>query len=220
MIGYKCPKPGVRLAKTIALIVLVAPHPLGFPGDTFAEKLQRAETLAQQGNLAAAEQEFKELLRLDPGSYVAHNDLGALYMRQERYDFACREFLQAAGLNPRLAEIQKNLGVCFFQRGEFSKAQEALQKAKQLDPQDPRTRFLLGYSSFLLGQADEAASELEYVRKHKPGDETTLFYLVRAYTKKGQYEKGNEVFRELEQAHPDSVSSTSSGENLMTFRSD
>jgi tetratricopeptide (TPR) repeat protein len=108
-------------------------------------------------------------------------------------------------LNPHLAEIQKNLGVCLFQRGEFSKAREALQKAKQLDPQDPKTRFLLGHSSLLLGQADEAASELEYVRKYKPGDDTKLFYLVRVYTKKGQYEKGNEVFRELEQAHPDSV---------------
>ena len=199
-----CPKLGRRFLSTIGLIILLAPHSPVFP-DEYSDRLGAAEALARQGNLAAAEHEFLEVIRLNPTSFIAHHDLGTLYMHEERYDVACREFAQAASLNPGMAEIQQNLGSCLFQKGDLSNAVVALKKAKELDPEDLRTRFLLGYSNLLFGQAAAATADLEYVRKRKPGDELTLFYLVRAYTQKGEYDRGIAVFQELERANPDSV---------------
>lgn len=203
-LGPKYLKLARQFLSTIGLIVLLATPSLVL-ADEFSDKLGAAETLARQGNFAEAEHAFLEALRLNPNSFIAHHDLGTLYMHQERYDVACHEFAQAASLNPALAEIQQNLGSCLFQKGDLSKAVVALRKAKELDPEDLRTRFLLGYSNLLLGQAAAAASDLEYVRKRKPGDELTLFYLVRAYTQTGEYDKGIAVFQELEQANPNSV---------------
>ena len=85
MAGGQCAKVGIRCVGILVLIALVSPQRVVFSADAIAERLNRAETLAQQGDLAAAEREFRELLQLDPNSYVAHNDLGGLYMRQKRY---------------------------------------------------------------------------------------------------------------------------------------
>jgi tetratricopeptide (TPR) repeat protein len=168
-------------------------------------KLDHARALAQRGELAAAEREYLAAIRLDPRSYEAHNDLGALYMSERRYEPACVEFARAAQLNETAAPVQQNLGLCSIQANHFAEAANALKKAEALDPQDLRTRYFLGYSLFTLNRPDEAEPELEYVLQRRPGDDSTLFYLIRIYTGKKDYEKAADAFRALSQAHPDSV---------------
>ena len=82
---------------------------------------------------------------------------------------------------------------------------EPLEQAKRLDSRAVRTRYLLGYSLLMLNRLDEAREQLEYVRLHKPGDEQTLFSLVKLYQRKRDGEKAGTAFRELRQAHPNSV---------------
>src|SRR6266568_3314907 len=168
-------------------------------------KLDRAQALARRGEVTAAEQEYLAAIQLDPKSYEAHNDLGALYMSAKRFKSACREFALAANLNQGVAAIHQNLGICFIETGNFAGAAAALKKAEELDPQDVRTRYFLGYCLFTLNKMDEAKVELEYVLNHKPDDENTLFYLIRIYTQRKDYDKAAEAFAELAKAHPDSV---------------
>jgi tetratricopeptide (TPR) repeat protein len=127
------------------LLILAFLGPL-WAADTTQEgpSHDQALELVQRGELKAAEEEFLELLRLNPQAYAVQHDLAALYFSQRRYEVACPHFAQAAKLNPRLAPIQQNLGVCLFQINDFPKAVEALEKAKVLDPEDLRTRFVLG----------------------------------------------------------------------------
>jgi Tfp pilus assembly protein PilF len=173
--------------------------------DQTQQELTRAEGFARQGQLDAAEKEYLKIIRRDPKSYVAHNDLGAVYMSQKQYSSACREFLQAASLNPRVAGIQQNLGMCLFQSHRIPQAVKALEKAKALDAQNLKTRYLLGYSFLLLNHLDAAVKELEYVRAHKPGDENALFSLVRLYRDKKDDANAEAAFNELVRYHPDSV---------------
>jgi tetratricopeptide (TPR) repeat protein len=201
---------GSFLKIALLKIALLAPVFTGFakaPPDqpSLQAKLDHAQELARRGAVTAAEQEYLAVIRLDPDSYEAHNDLGALYMSARRYDSACHEFAEAANLNQKVAAIQQNLGLCSIQANHFAQAAEALKKAEALDPQDLRTRYFLGYSLFTLNRADEAVVELEYVLSHKPDDDSTLFYLIRVYTQKKDYGKAADAFKELSHAHPDSV---------------
>ena len=55
LFGRKCPKLRRKFLPTLGLIVLLAPYSLVFCKDDFTERLDKAETLARQGNLAAAD---------------------------------------------------------------------------------------------------------------------------------------------------------------------
>src|SRR5215469_14691221 len=116
----------------IALLTLVFTGLAKAPPDTpnLQAKLDHAQALARRGEVTAAEQEYLAVIRLDPESYEAHNDLGALYMSAKRYDSACHEFAQAANLNQKAATIQKKLGHCSIQANHFAQAAEALKKAE------------------------------------------------------------------------------------------
>jgi|GEM_PF-2468391 tetratricopeptide (TPR) repeat protein len=173
--------------------------------DEFEAGLSRAEAYVRQGDLKKAEQELLTLAKSNPMSFVVHNNLGTIYMQQQRYQVACREFAMAAELNPKLADSQRNLGTCLFQIDELAKAVEPLERAKRLDPKDLRTRYLLGYSLLMLNRVDGAQEELEYVRRYKPGDEQTLFSLVKVYQRKQDQQRAGTAFRELQSAHPNSV---------------
>jgi tetratricopeptide (TPR) repeat protein len=168
-------------------------------------KLEHAQTLVRGGDLTAAEKDYQAIIQLDPQSYGAHNDLGALYMSEKRYDSACHEFARAANLNQALPTIQQNLGLCSIQTNQFSQAVEALKIAEALDPSDLRTRYFLGYSLLMLNRVDEAQLELDHVLSRKPDDDSTLFYLIRIYTQKKDFGKAADAFRELSKTRPDSV---------------
>jgi Tfp pilus assembly protein PilF len=116
----------VRVAVLAVSVALLG----GFsPEQSLQEKLERAQTLVRRGELEAAEREYLALVQLHPQSYAVHNDLGALYMSEKRYESACREFARAADLNPRVPAVQQNLGICFLEASDSSKAAESLSKA-------------------------------------------------------------------------------------------
>src|SRR2546426_11670745 len=72
--------------------------------DELEAGLSRAEAYVRQGDLKRAEQELLALAKNNPKSFVVHNNLGTIYMQQQRYEVACREFAAAAELNPNLAD--------------------------------------------------------------------------------------------------------------------
>ena len=170
-----------RVTGCIVILVILASLSPSWAADSFHQQPShdQALELVRRGELKAAEEMFLALLRVNPESYAVHNDLGALFFSQERYEAACRHFAQAAKLNAQLAAIQQNLGLCLFQTNEFLKAVEAMEKAKELDSEDLRTRYVLGSSYHMLRRLDEAESELEYVRARRPTDQSTLSSLVR-----------------------------------------
>src|SRR6266516_3318569 len=105
------------------------------------QKLDHARALARRGEVTAAEREYLAAIQLDPKSYEAHNDLGALYMSAKRFKSACQEFGLAANLNQGVAAIHQNLGICFMEANNFSGATEALKKAEEIDSQVLRTHY-------------------------------------------------------------------------------
>lgn len=92
------------------------------------QHLSHAEWLVSKGKANEAERELKEVLHSCPSSYLAHNDLGAIYIGQKKFGQACREFGQAVALNPSLASIQENLGICLLKSGEVARAAPPLER--------------------------------------------------------------------------------------------
>ena len=112
-----------------------------------------------QGNIPAAEKEWRLALALAPGSeYVLHN-LGLVANAKKNYREAEMLFLRALAVQPNYADAHLDLGITYKATGRFKEAEAQLRTAEKLSPLDIRAHTTL--SEFYLDRLrlDEAEAE-------------------------------------------------------------
>jgi Flp pilus assembly protein TadD len=103
-------------------------HPSAWP------YLNLAITLQFQNDLAGAESNLREALRLDPGFAQAHFQLGLVLEDLGRLEEAARELREAAQLNASYAEPHMALARIYRKLGQESSAREETQTYLRLHP--------------------------------------------------------------------------------------
>ncbi len=73
----------------------VAPHPVGA-----SEYLQLGGSAMESGDLGTAERYFRRAVELEPGSAIAHANLGAVFLLLGRWDEASEELKTAREADP------------------------------------------------------------------------------------------------------------------------
>jgi tetratricopeptide (TPR) repeat protein len=113
-----------------------------------------------QAKYAEALPFLQSAARLQPGSDVAHANLGAALYNLHRNDEALKEFEQAARLNPKSAIAQQSLGELYLDKGDTQKASAAFAAAIRLNPGDEDLIF--SYAAALVAgkRYDDAAQML------------------------------------------------------------
>ncbi|MCA9279934.1 MAG: tetratricopeptide repeat protein [Phycisphaeraceae bacterium] len=96
--------------------------------------LDRGRNFQDRGNLEAAEAEFKNSLELLPDLGAAWNNLGLIYMTQDRTLEADAAFRAAADAMPTDPRPLVNLGILLHRRGHATQARTAFLNALQRDP--------------------------------------------------------------------------------------
>ncbi|GEM_PF-2914076 len=123
------------------------------------ERLSRASILNHRGSalekkgdpasLGKAEADFRKAIELDPGSALAHMNLGLLLARRGKMEMEAgpfpgkRHIEKAMVLDPYLAEAPLNLGILEFNQGKFHAARRYFEMALQRQPALPDARFYL-----------------------------------------------------------------------------
>ena len=72
----------------------------------------------KKGNSDKAAELLTSLLKIAPDFYAAHNTLGTIYQRMNRYANSEAEYRRARQLNPRSADPLVNLGSLFIEEAE------------------------------------------------------------------------------------------------------
>jgi len=112
-----------------------------------------------QGNIPAAEKEWRTALRLAPGSeYVLHN-LGLVANAEKRYPEAENLFLRALALQPNYMDAHLDLGKTYEATGLLKQAEAHLLTAERLAPLSVRAHNAL--SEFYFDQRQLRESEAE-----------------------------------------------------------
>jgi Flp pilus assembly protein TadD len=88
----------------------------------------------------AAEQEFREAIRLLPNDENAHFELGVLLHNENNLDGSISEYKKALALNPRDADAHGNLGLAYADKKDYDHAVHELLEAKKLSPKDLEVR--------------------------------------------------------------------------------
>jgi tetratricopeptide (TPR) repeat protein len=137
---------------------------------------------------------------MDPGSPIAHNNLGFVYLSQGRLDAADREIRISPGLSPEWDQARQNLafllakqgrlreagearvelGYTLLKQGKYDAAVELFGKEVEARPTDAAARNNLGAALLLRGEVRRAIAELEHAVRLDPSYERAQRNLAAA----------------------------------------
>lgn len=98
----------------------------------------------QGGNEAAAEEEFRQALVLDPKLWKTHNFLGIISDHKKRHQEAIADYQAALSLKPGEPAVLNNLGLAYYLTGKYEDAVRAYQQAAMTGSTQPKIHNNLG----------------------------------------------------------------------------
>ncbi|HXV75912.1 MAG TPA: tetratricopeptide repeat protein, partial [Candidatus Polarisedimenticolaceae bacterium] len=181
--------------------------------------LYRSQWLLDTGDAQAAEQGYREVLRLDPDNRSARLGVARALIRQQRSAEAV-ELLEAYGEGrPNDAYAQQLLGTAHRELGNLEAANAALARGRTdaapsrwPDPRaEEKLRFVSGYGADMLhgerlleaGRTDEAITVFEALFTERSEDLQLINNLAVAYRRAGQTERALDLLLESVESHPD-----------------
>jgi tetratricopeptide (TPR) repeat protein len=162
---------------SLPLAFVLAPQgPAVQPATIFRQGVQAMH----DGHLAAAEEDFKTVIALDPSSGAAHVNLGVAYMREKRWDDALVELRTAQSLSPHEPGIPLNIGLAHYRKNDYAAAIEPFSASLQLAPQSLQARYLLGLCYFFTHQYQRASDTLVPLWEKESSNPNYLYVLTIA----------------------------------------
>ncbi|MFL6275055.1 MAG: winged helix-turn-helix domain-containing protein, partial [Blastocatellia bacterium] len=126
---------------------------------------------------AAAEDEYRKALALDPNYAAAHHRLGVQLAAMSRPDEAVSELQRAQALDPLSLIINSLVGFAYFQAHQYDQAIEQLKKTIEMDRNFAPAHEILAHVYAEKGMTTEAFAEfLETRRLSGEGEESLAAY--------------------------------------------
>ena len=133
---------------------------------------QAREALAlidlRAGRLADATRHFRELLKLTPGTALAHYNLGNALSAQGDLTGAAEEFGRALAIDPNIGEAHTNLGVMLSMQGRNDEAMTHFRDAVRLSPSSAQAHANFARMLSLQKNAKEAVAAYQRAIALKP----------------------------------------------------
>jgi tetratricopeptide (TPR) repeat protein len=112
---------------------------------------------------------WSDTLKKNPGSWMAHNNLGTLYLKRGLLEEAGSHFVAALRLYPDYPEAHYGLGAVLEEQGDLAGAEDHLRKAMASDsPVSWQTHHVLGLVFKKQGKYREAADQFRAALRLKP----------------------------------------------------
>jgi tetratricopeptide (TPR) repeat protein len=112
------------------------------------------------GDNAAAIENFKLALALDPEMFESLNNLGTVYFKSGDYQAAEKQFRLSLNLKPQAVAARFNLALCTSRQGRHADAAQELGRALEFSPDDAEILYELGLAQERLGRREEAENTL------------------------------------------------------------
>jgi tetratricopeptide (TPR) repeat protein len=139
-----------------------------------AQLFQAGQNALQQGRLDEAENNFRQVISIDPQLGGAYANLGVVYMRRKHWQKALQMLTKAEQLMPEVAGIRLNIGLAYYRQNEFLKAIPPFESVVREQPTAAQPRHLLGLCYFFAERWSDAAHMLEPLWEQ---ESRTLSYL-------------------------------------------
>ena len=99
---------------------------------------------------------FRDVIRRNSDSFIAHNNLGGALMNRGAAEEAIDHFQKALQLKPGYQFANYNLAVALSQKGDFAEAIPRLRTVLQVNPNHAKASYTLANALTKAGQPDQA----------------------------------------------------------------
>ncbi|MFO7607382.1 MAG: tetratricopeptide repeat protein, partial [Desulfurivibrionaceae bacterium] len=145
-----------------------------------------AVVLWEDGQLARAEFEAGEAIRLDPDDVNAFNCLGNIYKDQGRLAQAVRAYRNALRLEPASVDAYIGLANIAAAQGRLGEAADLLDKGLALEPRNLRVQVNLASVYAMRGMSTRAIAGFEAAVRLSPENPDIQYNLGLAYAETGR----------------------------------
>jgi tetratricopeptide (TPR) repeat protein len=146
---------------------------------------------------------WRQVLRIDPKSSIAWNNLGNVLLERGEVKEAIEHYKKALEIKPDYADAHFDLAVAFNEAGQLQAAVEQFQRGLEFDPQNAKARHLLGVAHARLGEIGKAVEEFRRSLTLSPGQSMVHFDLGTALVIQGRLDEAVDHFRQAIAIQPD-----------------
>ena len=151
-----------------------------------------ARALEASGQLDRAMPYYQKAVRLDPESWLCHNELGSALLKAGHLAEARQQFTSVTRLNPDASTGYCNLGVALLSAGDFTGARANFEAALERRP-SAEVYSNLGVAAYYSGQYATSIPFLETAIKMRPSSTKYIAELADALWYSGQREQARET---------------------------
>jgi tetratricopeptide (TPR) repeat protein len=158
--------------------------------------------LDRLGDVTAEKRELLKAVELDPGLFVAQNQLGLLALKAGHRQEAGVRFKKAIEAEPGFAEAQSNLAVLYSQEGKLAEAVSLFQEAIKNDPNYSKAHVNYGLLLVQQGSLVEAEQQFRTAIQVNPKDANAYSALGMLLAKTGHTPDAVTCFRKTVDLEP------------------
>jgi Tfp pilus assembly protein PilF len=125
---------------------------------TTAQALSLGLAQHERGELAQAEQTFRQILEHEPRNAAALHALAMVGLQLGHTDEALELLDRAIAIEPTSAVFHGHLGAVLLAMGRFEPARAELERSVQCDPAHAEAHYNLGIALYNLGRVDESVA--------------------------------------------------------------
>lgn len=114
---------------------------------------------------------IKKILELNQNNAIAHNKLGDLYLKQNKFNKALIHYKKAALLQPQNKAFQHKLAnILYSEMGDIEEAMKIYVNILSIAPEDVETLLIVGHISLSMKQFDNAQTFYQRVLEIDPSN--------------------------------------------------
>ncbi len=170
------------------------------PGSPIA-RFNLAEAMRRQGQYAAALEQYRRTLAVDPNYAKAHLGLGLVNRQQGRP--AMESFRRALQSDPLLAEAHLGLGRESLEKRRAAEAARHFLQALRVDPDSAEAHLNLGLAQARQGRHREALAAFRQAAALDPASPEAHYNLGVALARQGRAQEALQAFRQAVRLKPE-----------------
>lgn len=148
---------------------------------------------------------WTDTLAHNPASWMAHNNLGDVYLQAGKLDAAKAEYEAALKINPQEVNAHSNLGIILAQQNQLDAAIAQFQQALAIRPNFGRAVNNLAVALYQEGHLDAALAEYRQAEAINPYYPQIHYNLGHILLQKGQLDEARTELERALQTDPDDV---------------
>lgn len=162
-----------------------------------------ARTIARNQDYATAEQLWRSTLEVEPANPRAHLALGAVLLREERFDEAIALYRGALQKDARFVAGHYGMAQVLHALKRYDEALVHAEQAVQLDPKYPEANTVRGVILTKLGRHEEAAAAFRRALELDNTHSEAHFYLACIYDEQRNIDAAIHHYRETLRIRPE-----------------